>query len=155
MNNLRRYHRIISLIIAIPFAVVIISGLLLQVRQNFESIQPRAVATKPIDGKELLTFKEILSLTDFNEKEVDQIIYRPGKFNLSLRLKNGNEVQLHPQTGEVLKNSTRLTTLLIDLHQGSYFSTWVQYLIFLPAGLGVLFLLVSGLMIYPRRKKHG
>lgn len=152
--NLRKYHRVVSLIVAIPFGLVLLTGLLLQVRQNVEVIQPKAVSMKKIEDKDLLTFREIIQASGVDDKEIDQIIYRPGKFHLALRLRNGNELQLHPQSGEILKNSPRLTTLLIDLHQGSFFSAWGQYLIFLPSGLGVLFLLVSGLMIYPWRKKR-
>ncbi|NBO23558.1 PepSY domain-containing protein, partial [bacterium] len=56
----------------------------------------------------------------------------------------------------LLKNRDLLYTgILIDLHQGSFFTGWAQYLIFLPSGLGVLFLLISGLLIYPRRKHRG
>jgi uncharacterized iron-regulated membrane protein len=153
--NWRKYHRIISLVIFLPFLLMVITGLLLQVRQNAEFIQPKAVKMEFKTGQSLLSFESIISASKVSEKEIDQIIYKPEKFHLALRLKNGNELQVHPQTGEILKSSQRLTGLLIDLHQGSFFSSWGQYLIFLPAGLGVLFLLISGLIIYPWRKKRG
>ena len=153
--NWRKYHRIISLVIFLPFLLMVITGLLLQVRQNAEFIQPKAVKMEFQKGQSLLSFENIISASKVSEKEIDQIIYKPEKFHLALRLKNGNELQIHPQTGEILKSSPRLTGLLIDLHQGSFFSSLGQYLIFLPAGLGVLFLLISGLIIYPWRKKRG
>lgn len=153
--NWRKYHRVISLIIFLPFALMVITGLLLQVRQNVEFIQPKAVKMQYENGKSLLTFEEIINVSRVNKDEIDQIIFRPEKFHLAIRLKNGNELQIHPQTGKVLKSSKRLTGLLIDLHQGSFFSSFIQYLIFLPVGLGVLFLLISGLIIYPWRRKRG
>ncbi len=153
--SFRKYHRIISLIVALPFAIVLVTGLLLQVRQEVELIQPKSVKMKKIEGKKLLTFEDIQKASGINSQEIDQIIFRPQKFHLCLRLKDGRELQLHPQTGEILKSAPRLTGLLIDLHQGSFFTGWAQYLIFLPSGVGVLFLLISGLLIYPRRKHRG
>jgi len=153
--NWRKYHRIISLIIFLPFLLMVITGLLLQVRQNAEFIQPKAIKMDYEINKPLLDFEEIIRASNVGKEEIDQIIFKPEKFHLALRLKNGNELQIHPQTGEILKSSPRLTGLLIDLHQGSFFSSWGQYLIFLPAGVGVLFLIVSGLVIYPWRRKRG
>jgi len=151
----RKYHRIVSLIIALPFAIVLVTGLLLQIRQDVEAIQPKTVQMKEINGKPLLSFEEIQIASGVPFKDLDQIIFRPQKFHLSLRLKDGRELQIHPQTGEILKSAPRLTGILIDIHQGSFFTQWGQYFIFLPAGIGVLFLLISGLIIYPRSKHRG
>ena len=151
----RKYHRIVSLIIVLPFALVLITGLLLQLRQQFEGIQPSAVKMEAIKNTRLLTNEEIIQASLVNEADIDQIIFRPAKFHLALRLKNGHEIQMHPQTGAILKSAPRYTNILIELHQGSFFSQWGQYLIFLPAGLGVLFLTISGLVIYPWRTLRG
>jgi uncharacterized iron-regulated membrane protein len=151
----RKYHRIISVLIALPFTIVLVTGLLLQVRQDVEFIQPKTVKMVKIEGRNLLTFEQIQKASGVSPEVIDQVIFRPQKFHLALRLKDGRELQLHPQTGEILKSAPRLTGILIDLHQGSFFSKWGQSFIFLPAGLGVLFLLVSGLLIYPRRKNRG
>lgn len=153
--NLRKYHRIVSLVVAIPFAVVLVTGLMLLVRNQVEWIQPKAVKMELLEGKPLLSMEEIFKASKVASQDIDQIIYRPGKFHLSLRLKNGNELQIHPQTGEILKSAPRLTNFLIDLHQGSFFTSWGQLYIFLPSALGVLFLLVSGLMICPWRRRRG
>lgn len=149
----RKYHRIVSLIVLLPFALMLMSGLLLQVRNQVEGIQPKAVKMRPLKGKPLLTLEEIALAARVKTQEIDQIIYRPQKFHLALRLKNGNELQIHPQSGEILKSAPRWTGFLIELHQGSFFTFWGQYLIFLPTGILLLFLLVSGLIIYPWRKK--
>lgn len=153
--NWRKYHRILSLIIFIPFTVVVMTGLLLQVRQEVEVIQPKAVKMEEIPDQKILTFEEIIKASKVPQNEIDQIIFKPSKFHLAVRVKDGHELQLHPQTGEILKSSPRLTGLLIDIHQGSYFSTIGQYFVFLPSGVGVLLLLISGIMIYPWRRKNG
>jgi uncharacterized iron-regulated membrane protein len=152
--NWRKYHRIISIMVALPFFIVLISGLLLQVRQQVEFIQPKALSASKIEGKSLLTVSEIIQFAGVRAEEIDQIIFKPGKFQLSLRLKSNEEIQLHPQTGDILKRAPRLTNFLIEIHQGSYFTEWGQYLVFLPSALGLLFLLISGLVLYQRRKRH-
>jgi uncharacterized iron-regulated membrane protein len=151
----RKYHRIISLIIVLPFAVVLLSGLVLQLRQQFEVIQPKAVKMERMPNLPMLTFEEIFQFANTDQKEIDQVILKPQKFHLAIRLKNGDEIQMHPQTGEILKSAHRYTNILIEIHQGSLMGPWAQYLIFLPTAVGVLFLMVSGLMIYPWRRRRG
>jgi len=152
--NWRKYHRLISIIIVLPFMIMILSGLLLMVRSKVEVIQPASVKVEKFGDKSLLDFSTIVMKSGVNENEIDQIIFRPEKFQLTLRLKNHEEIHLHPQTGEVLKRAKRWTGFLIDLHQGSFFGELGQFGIFLPAGLGVLFLMISGLILFPRRKNY-
>lgn len=152
---LRKYHRLISLIIALPLLVVILTGLALQLRQQFEVLQPKAVKMEKIIDKALLSTEEIIKYSGVAPENIDQIIFRPTKFHLALRLKNGREIQMHPQTGEILKSAPRYTNILIELHQGSFLGPWGQYGVILPTGIGLFFLLISGLMIFPWRKKHG
>ncbi len=150
----RKYHRIVSLIVVLPFALVLVSGILLQLRQQFELIQPKAMKMEPIAGKKLLTIDEMIEASGEIPSNVDQVIWRPAKFHLAMRLKDGREIQMHPQTGVILKNAKRYTNILIELHQGSFFTSWGQYLVFFPAALGLLFLTVSGLVIYPWRRQR-
>jgi uncharacterized iron-regulated membrane protein len=152
--NWRKNHRIVSLVVILPFSVVLISGLFLQIRSKVEWIQPETMRFEKIPGKEILNFDELLEKSRLRKEEVSQVIFRPAKFNYSIRLNNYDELQIHPQTGEVHKRKKRWTSFLIELHQGSFFSGVGQYFIFFPAGLGLLFLMISGVMIYPRRKKY-
>lgn len=150
----RKYHRIISLIVVVPFSLVLLTGILLQLRQTFETIQPKAVKMKKIDGRPLLSLDEMVKVSGEETANIDQVIWRPAKFHLAMRLKDGREVQLHPQTGEILKNAKRYTNILIELHQGSLFTAWGQYGVFFPMSLGLLFLTISGLVIYPWRRSR-
>jgi uncharacterized iron-regulated membrane protein len=151
----RKYHRVVALIIVLPFAVVLITGIILQLRQQFEVIQPKAVKMERLADRPLLSLERILEVARIKQELVDQIVYRPEKFHLAVRFKNGHEMQIHPQTGEVLKSAHRYTNILIDIHQGSLMGSWSQYLIFLPAAFGALFLTISGLIIYPWRRNRG
>lgn len=135
--------------IALPLAVIIATGLVLQWRNSFEAIQPSTAKTTKTAAP-LLSLETVMTKV---QGPVDQIIYRPEKHALAVRMKDGLEIQLHPQTGEILKSAPRRTGLLIDLHQGSFLGPWSQFGLFVVAGWGLLFLFVSGLMIYPWRKK--
>lgn len=150
----RKYHRIVSIIVVLPFALVLLTGIILQLRQQFEVIQPKAVKMEQIEGKALLSIDEMVRASGEKSSNIDQVIWRPAKFHLAMRLKDGREIQMHPQTGVILKDAKRYTSILIELHQGSFFTQWGQYLIFFPAALGLVFLTVSGLVIYPWRKQR-
>lgn len=147
--SLRRWHRIVSVIIALPLFVVVLTGIVLQWRGSFESIQPSTIVS-PEENRPLLSLEDISSRV---QGPIDQIIYRPSKNALAVRMKDGMEVQLHPQTGVVLKSALRRTSFLIDLHQGSFLGGFGQFGLFIATSWGLLFLLVSGLLIYPWKKK--
>lgn len=148
----RKWHRDVALIATLPLLIIVLTGSLLILRNQFEWIQPKSISANLIEGARLLTLEEIGAKT--NSREIDQIIYRPGKKNLAIRLKDGTELQLHPQTGEVLKEAKRRTNLLIDIHQGSWMGSFGMYAIYLPTAIAFLFLIISGLVIYPFKKKR-
>lgn len=150
--NWRKSHRVVALIITLPLIMVGLSGVVLQLRNQFESIQPKAVSAELVPGSTYLTFEKIIET--HGKEDIDQIILRPGKKNLSLRMKDGMEIQIHPQTGEVLKKAPRLTNFLIDLHQGTWLGKFGQYGIYFPASIGFCFLILSGIIIYPFKKKR-
>ena len=149
-RSLRHWHRTLSVIIAMPLAIVVLTGILLQWRSQFEGLQPKTIVTVPA-SLPLLTIEDALKRV---EGEVEQVIYRPGKNALAVRMSDGLEVQLNPYTGEVLKKAPRRTNFLIELHQGSLFGSWSQFGLFPLTGLGLLFLLVSGLLIYPWKRSE-
>lgn len=151
MMKWKKYHRVISIIICLPLFIIGISGVFLQLRNQFEFIQPSLVKGD-IDSKKPLQSLEVVTET-YGAKNIDQIIWKPSKMSLVVRLLDGAELQLHPQTGEILKKAQRRTNLFIDIHQGSWMGPIGQYFIHLMTAFGLLFLVVSGLKIYPFKKK--
>lgn len=148
----RKLHRIVALIILLPLMIVSVTGVVLLVRNQFEFIQPSAVKSTPVEGSQLLTFESITE--QFGKENIEQIIYRPGKGSMAVRLTNATEVQIHPQTGEVLKSAKRRTNFLIDLHQGSWLGAFGQLGIHMITGLGLVFLIITGIIIYPFKRKR-
>jgi uncharacterized iron-regulated membrane protein len=151
--NIRALHRKLSLYTFIPLGIILVSGIVLQLRNQFEWIQPSLIETKA-DQSPLLAPQALIQKLNLNEKEIEQIIYKPSKNNASVRLKSGEEIQLNAQTGDVLKRAIRRTNLLIDIHQGSILGPFGQYGIYLLTGLGMIILYMTGLnLLLPRRKK--
>lgn len=150
MMNLRKIHRIVGLIFFIPLLVISITGIILQLRAEFEYIQPKSVKVewedRPIVSMESLIQK-------FGKENIDQVIWRPSKISLVIRLKGNMEAHIHPWTGEILKEAKRRTNILIELHQGSWMGKFGQYFIHFMTGIGLFFLTLSGLLIYPFKRK--
>ena len=144
--NWRKLHRIVALIIVVPLSVTILTGLVLLMRNQIEWIQPKTVGTQEVVDTPMLAWE---SLVNRPEGDVEQIIYRPKKHNISIRLTDGRELQVHPQTGETLKLANRNTNWIIRLHEGSWLGTFGQNFIHLIAGLGLAFLVISGFIIWP------
>ncbi|MGE3608412.1 MAG: PepSY domain-containing protein [Bacteriovoracaceae bacterium] len=149
---MRRFHRVLSITIALPFLIILLSGIILQLRNVIPFVQPKSVKMERVELMPLKTFEEIISASKVNKEDIDQIIYRPNKFHLALRLKNGHEIQMHPQTGEVLVSSPRYTAFLIELHQGSIWGKLGQYGIILPTALALILLIITGILIYPWKR---
>ncbi len=151
--NIRNIHRKISLYLVIPIGVILLSGIILQLRNQIEWIQPALIQGEAGTGS-LIGPNEIIQHLKITKTDVDQIIYKPAKNNVSLRLKSGEEIQLDPESGKVLKRAIRRTNLLIDIHQGSIIGPLGQYGVYILSGLGLLLLYMSGIyLLVPKRKK--
>lgn len=160
----RRWHRFASITIAIPFIIVIVSGLLLQMKKEFTWIQPPTVEGRYTIPE--LSFERILEATAGVREahveswgDISRLDVRPAKGMLKVQCKNGVEVQLDAASGDVLQVAARRSDLIEGLHDGSFFTNTAKLWVFLPNGLIVLFLWVSGLYLWwlpgsmRRRKK--
>lgn len=152
MISWRKTHRIVALVATLPLVVITVTGIVLQLRNQFEFIQPALVKTTPVDHLPLMTLERVIER--FEAEEIEQIIYRPKKGSLVVRVKSEQEIQLHPQTGEILKSAPRRTGFLIHLHQGSFFGNFGQYFVYFLGSLGLCYLIISGIFIYPFKRKR-
>lgn len=150
--NWKKNHRNVALVVTLPLLMITLTGILLQLRNQFEWIQPVSLINKLELNVPLISIEK--AMTGLNPAEVEQVIYRPSKGSLAIRLKDGVELQVHPQTGLILKKAVRRTNFLIELHQGSWFGQIGQYFIYLLTGIGLCFLIISGLKIctFSRRR---
>ena len=149
----RKLHRWGAVLTALPFLIVVVSGLFLQVKKEFEWIQPTTV-TAGTSGA-TLPFEQILSIAgDLPELEVegwpqiDRLDVRPNKGIIKVRSVNGWEAQLHSHTGEVLKVAKRRSDLIESIHDGSWFFEGAKLWIFLPSALLITLLWLTGIYLF-------
>ena len=148
-RNLRRAHKWAAIAVAVPLLVVITTGIFLQVRKPVEWIQPaseRGSAT----FKPQVTQQQVLdaarSVPQMNVRGWDDLLltdYRPRKGIIKVRTPGHLETQVDAATGAVIKTGQRWNDYVMKIHDGSAFGG--RLWLFLPAGIGALFLTISGL----------
>lgn len=149
----RRWHRIGAILVAIPFLVVIVSGLLLQMKKEWAWIQPPTqsgiLAEPTLRLDQILAAVQNVPEAEVHEwVDVDRLDVRPNRGVVKVRCNNGVEVQLDLSTGDVLQIAPRRSDLIESLHDGSWFHPLAKLAIFLPAGIVVFFLWLSGLYLW-------
>ena len=161
----RKLHRIGAVLIFLPSAVVFLSGLLLQLKKEVSWIQPPTAAGS---GAELaLSFDEVLAAAVSAQEagitgweDVDRLDVRPSKGVIKVRGNNRWEVQVDASSGEVLQVAYRRSDLIESLHDGSWFHERVKLWVFLPSGIVLVMLWVTGVYLWGlphgvRRRKRG
>ena len=146
-------HRWGSIIVLIPTAVILFSGMILQLKKESGWIQP---ATKRGDATGAsLPFNRILAVArEVPEAEVsdwddiDRIDVRPGKGMLKIRCKNRWEIQLDANSGDLLQVAYRRSDLIESIHDGSFFHDGVKLWVFLPAALVLGVLWLTGIYLF-------
>ena len=150
----RKIHYWASAIIAIPALVLIGSGLLLQSKKHWSWVQPTEVTgtgTSPqIDLEDVLAaLRTVPGMNVRTWDDVNRLDVRPGRGVVKAWLMNGYEVQVDLGTGSVLQTAYRRSDLIESIHDGSFFGgDWTKLGLFLPAGIVVLLLWLSGLWMW-------
>lgn len=139
--------------IAIPFLVVIVSGLFLQMKKEWSWIQPptqSGVLAEPSLGfEQILAAVQAVPEAEVQAwEDVDRLDVRPTRGIVKVRCSNGIEVQLDLSSGEVLQIATRRSDFFENLHDGSWFHPLAKLGVFLPTGIVVLFLWLSGVYLW-------
>lgn len=161
----RKLHRVGALLVFAPSAVVFVTGLFLLLKKEVAWIQP---PTARGQGTELaLSFDAVLAAAAGAEEagiasweDVDRLDVRPGKGVIKVRGNNRWEVQVDAGTGEVLQVAYRRSDWIESLHDGSWFHESAKLWVFLPAGVLLLVLWITGAYLWwlphgvRRRKKR-
>ena len=149
----RKLHRVGAILVLLPALVLFPTGVLLQLKKEVEWIQP-PTQEGSAPGLEL-TWDEVLEALRGVESaevtswdDVDRLDVRPGKGMVKVRCANRWEVQVDSHTGAVLQSSYRRSDLIESLHDGSWFHDRAKLLIWLPAGLILCGLWITGLYLW-------
>ncbi|HBE69545.1 MAG TPA: hypothetical protein DDW52_15475 [Planctomycetaceae bacterium] len=163
----RKLHRWGALLTAIPLLIVILSGLLLQVKKQVAWVQPpSSKGTQPgsppgANWEAILAACQSVTETTVDTwDDIDRVDVRPGKGICKVQVKDRWEIQLDLATAEVLSVAYRRSDLIESLHDGSFFADAAKLWVFLPNGLVLLGLWITGAWLWylplsKRRAKRG
>ena len=149
----RKVHYWASLFVAVPAAIVIGSGLLLQLKKQSSWIQPpTATGTS---SEPTVSFDQILAAASAATEagitswdDIDRLDVRPAKGVAKVRAKNRWEVQVNTATAEVLQVQYRRSDLIESIHDGSFFHPLAKMWIFLPAGIVLFIMWLTGIYLF-------
>lgn len=156
----RSWHRWVAIVTLLPIGVIVGSGLLLQLKKHWGWVQPPTEHGSAELGPGAITFDEILGIARGVEVarieswgDIDRLDVRPGRGIVKVRARSRWEIQIDTATGEVLRVAERRSDVIESVHDGSFFGfglggDWVKLGVFLPAGLGLAGLLISGAYLW-------
>ncbi len=157
----RRLHRWGAIAVALPFLVVLLTGVLLQTKKQVPWVQPPERTTEarvpsvPFDIlMERARAVPEAGITSWDD--VDKLDVRPGKGMLKLIGKNRWELQMDIATGEVLQVAFRRSDFIETLHDMSWIHGSAKLWLGVPVGLIVLGLWGTGMYMWwvHNRVKH-
>lgn len=157
----RKIHRYLGLILAVFLLISAVTGIFLGWKKEADILQPptqKGTATGlgkwlPLEN---LTNRSTLAL---NEKlkatyNIYRIDVRPDKGIAKITYKPGYwEVQIDGASGEVLSIEKRYSDLLEKIHDGSIISDAFKLVSMNLLGVGIIFMIISGLWLWYSPKK--
>lgn len=149
----RKLHRWGSVAVALPFLIVLVTGLLLQVKKQVTWVQPAEQKTAhrapSVSMERLLEVaKSVPQAGVQGWSDIDRFDVRPGKGLVKVITNSRWEMQVDAETGELLQTAYRRSDLIETLHDGSWFHDAVKLYVFLPAAIIVLGLWGTGLYLF-------
>ena len=147
----RKIHKWVAMIIALPMLLVIVTGILLQLRKPVDWIQPPTAKGSQkyqptVALEQVLTeVKTVPQMQVNNWSDLKLLDLRPKKGIIKVRNHNNLETQVDATTGEILQTAQRRNDFLVKMHD---FSAWNARLwLGLPVKLGFLVIFLTGLYL--------
>jgi uncharacterized iron-regulated membrane protein len=153
----RKLHRWGAIAAALPFAIIIATGLVLQLKKDVAWVQPptaRGVAPMA-EGAPAIAFDAILAAVRSVPEaavqtwdDVDRLDVRPDRGIVKVQARSRWEVQVDIVTGEIVQVAYRRSDLIESIHDGSWFHDKAKLWIFLPAAAVVAGLWLTGMYLW-------
>jgi len=150
---MRKSHRWGAILIALPFLLVIATGILLQLKKQWSWVQPptqRGQGTTPeISFAQILDAVRLVPVAAVRDwADIERLDVQPRRGIVKVQAKNHWEVQLDLKTGQVLHIAERRSDWIESLHDGSWFHDRVKLYVFLPVAIVVLGLWFTGIYLF-------
>ena len=151
-KKIRQIHYWISPFIIIPVILIFTTGVLLQLKKQSNWIQPsidKISSNKPtmltsyLDAAKSVPEAEVKSWDDINRIDI-----RPDKGIAKIRSNNHWEIQIDSKTAEVFSVKYRRSDIIESVHDGSFFTDYVKFGWFLPTGILLIFVSISGIYMF-------
>jgi uncharacterized iron-regulated membrane protein len=149
----RNIHHWGSIAIALPLAIVIVSGVLLLLKKDVDWIQPPTI--KGEQSGVTLGFDEVLSIARTVPEagvqtwdDVDRLDVRPDKGMLKVRANSSWEIQIDANSGAILQVAYRRSDVIESIHDGSFFADFTKLWLFLPAAIVLAVLWITGMVLF-------
>jgi len=151
----RKAHYWGSLIIAVPTLIMITTGILLLVKKEFRWIQPPSQKGMSQGAVPTQTFEQLFTRVQMTPEmqvkkwtDLERIEVKPGKGIIKFISTNCWELQMDTHTSEVLSLAKRRSGIIESIHDGSWFTSWMKLWVFLPVGLLLVGLWLTGIYLF-------
>jgi len=149
-------HKWIGIALSLILINISVTGLLLLEKKQYDWIQPSTQRGQSGTSADFISMQKVLEVViacdhpDFVDvNDIDRVDFRPGKRVYKVRAKSHHaEIQVDAITGEVLSTSTRCCDFLEQLHDGSWFGSWVHDMIMPVVAVANTVLAASGLYLW-------
>ena len=149
----RKVHYWISGFIALPLLVIAVTGVILQCKEGVAWVEPfeqEGGAKEPA-----VPFERVLDICKSVPKagiaswaDVNRYELRPNIGLIKVISNTDWEIQLDAKTGDVLQVAYRRSDWIRQIHEGEYFYDGIKFGVFLPAGIGLILLTLTGLYLF-------
>ena len=148
----RHVHLWLALVVLFPSVIVIVSGIVLQVKKQFDWVQPptQTGSTKTVSlsfDRVLATAKSIEQLQVSDWQDIDRLDVRPNKGVIKILSVNHWEAQIDASSAKVLQVAYRRSDTIEAIHDGSWFAKGAKLWVFLPAALLLFVMWGSGCVL--------
>jgi uncharacterized iron-regulated membrane protein len=167
LSLVKKIHKWGALATSLPLLIITITGILLTFRTSCTRIQPETqIGSFQLSEMPLLPVEEVVTIAQSVPEagirgwpDIQSVEVKLQKGIYSVRTKNNYEVQVDFRTGVILSRAPRLTSLLVQLHEGSFFKSPIILNFFKMTGIIFFILYLSGIIVlansyYQLFKKH-
>ena len=153
--NLQKIQRILFLLMAPPLFLLAASGLFLSLKTSFDFIEARPVPSQQLPYSNFISISDISFYTGRAFEKMDRVILRPNEYTLTVEMKDGEVVQIHPQNGYVLNRGKSWVPLLNRLHNLNFFNIhFLQtFLTLITSLLIISYMTVTSLIYFTKESK--
>jgi uncharacterized iron-regulated membrane protein len=153
VRTLRKYHRWIAVLLALPLLVIFVTGALLLLRKELAWVEPPEI--RGTGGEPTLSLSEILRIAQSVPEarvhgwaDIARLDLQPRQGLIKVRTVKRWELQIDAGTGKVLGSYLRRAGFLAALHDGSLFHPKVPSLLYFPMAVLSLILWGTGVLLF-------